>query len=159
MGIGTKELPNPRKIWNINGTLNKGGYLTHYVDLDVQTNGIHKEMRFLLTDLGGEDIILGYPWLTTFEPKVMWKTATIDTMVLPVVIWTVNPHIECIAPIIARTLTEQDKWDIVHTLAEQSTIHTTATDLAIAAKQYTIKTEIPQEYKRHAKVFNEEEAQ
>ena len=90
MGIGTRELPNPCKIWNIDGTMNKGGYLTHYVDLDVQTKGIHKEMRFLLTDLGGEDLILGYPWLATFEPKVTWKTATIDTMALPVVIRTVT---------------------------------------------------------------------
>src|SRR5258708_28718038 len=104
MGIGTKELPNPRKIWNIDGTLNKGGYLMHYTDLDVQTKGIHKEMQFLLTDLGGEDIILGYPWLATFKPKVMWKTATIDTTVLPVVIRTVNPHIERMAPVIARAL-------------------------------------------------------
>src|SRR5260370_32814449 len=129
MGIGTRERPNPHKIWNIDGTMNKGGYLTHYIDLDVQTKGIHKEMRFLLTDLGGEDLILGYPWLATFEPKVTWKMATINTTVLPVVIWTVNPCIERIAPIIARTLTEQDKWNIVHTLAEQSTIRTTATDL------------------------------
>src|SRR5258708_25813429 len=126
MGIGTKELPNPRKIWNIDGTLNKGGYLTHYVDLDVQTKGIHKEMRFLLTDLGREDLILGYPWLATFEPKVMWKTATIDTTVLPIVIQTVNPRIKRITPIIAQTLTEQDKWEIIHTLVKQSTICTTA---------------------------------
>src|SRR5258708_39933801 len=149
MGIGTQELPNPRKIWNIDGTMNKGGYLTHYVNLDVQTKGIHKEMRFLLTDLGGEDLILGYPCLATFVPKVTWKTATIDTMALPVVIHTVNPRIERIAPIIARTLTELEKWDIVHELADQSSIRTTATDLAIKAKQYTVKTEVPSEYRKH----------
>src|SRR5258708_23482202 len=148
MGIGTKELPNPHQIWNIDGTLNKGGYLTHYVDLDIQTKGIHKEMRFLLTDLG-EDLILGYPWLATFEPKVTWKTATIDTTALPVVIRTVNPRIEQMAPIIAQTLTEPEKWDIIHELAEQSTIRTTATELAITAKQYTTKTEIPPEYQKH----------
>src|SRR5260370_1871659 len=119
MGIGTKELPNPRKIWNIDGTMNKGGYLTHYVDLDVQTKDIHKEMRFLLTDLGGEDLILGYPWLATFEPKVTCKTATIDTMALPIVIRTVNQRIERIMPIIARALTEPEKSNIVHKLAHQ----------------------------------------
>ena len=70
MGIGAKPLPNPRKIWNIDGTMNKGGFLTHYADVDVQTKGIHKEMRFLLTDLGGEDLILGYLWLATFEPVI-----------------------------------------------------------------------------------------
>src|SRR5258708_14583381 len=94
MGIGTKELPNPRKIWNIDGTMNKGRYLTHYVHLDVQTKGIHKETQFLLTDLGREDLILGYPCLATFEPKVTWKTATNDTAALPVVIHTVNLRIE-----------------------------------------------------------------
>src|SRR5258708_3351993 len=159
MGIGMKELPNPHKIWNINGTMNKGGYLTHYIDLDVQTKGIHKEMRFLLTDLGGEDLILGYPWLATFEPKVTWKTATINTTALHMVIRTVNPRIERIAPIITRALTEPEKWDIVQELADQSTIRTMATDLAIAAKQYTTKTEIPPKYRKHAKVFNKEEAQ
>src|SRR5260370_25108768 len=116
-------------------------------------------MRFLLTDLGGEDLILGYPWLATFEPKVTWKTATIDTAALPIVIPKVNPRIEHIMPVIARALTEPEKWNIVHELADQSTIHTTATDLAIAAKQYTTKTEVPPEYQKHAKVFNEEEAQ
>jgi predicted aspartyl protease len=85
MGLGMKKLPQPRKIWNINGTLNKGGFLTEYIDLDVQTEGIHKEMRFLVTDLGGEDLILGYPWLSTFEPNITWKMATIDVAALPVV--------------------------------------------------------------------------
>jgi hypothetical protein len=70
MRLGTKRLAQPRKIWNINGTENKGGHLTEYIDLDVQTKHIHKEMQFLVTDLGGEDIILGYPWLSTFEPQI-----------------------------------------------------------------------------------------
>ena len=35
---------------------------------------------------------------------------------------------------------------------------TTATDLAIAAQQYTTKTEVPKEYKNYAKVFSEEES-
>jgi hypothetical protein len=51
-------------------------------------------MWFLVTDLGGEDIILGYPWLSTFEPRITWQTATIDVNALPIVIRTVNPRIE-----------------------------------------------------------------
>jgi hypothetical protein len=91
MRLGTKKLMQPRKIWNIDGTQNKGGLLTEYIDLDVQTKHIHKEMRFLVTDLGGEDIILGYPWLSTFEPQITWRTATINVSALPIVIRTVNP--------------------------------------------------------------------
>jgi hypothetical protein len=52
MGLGLKELPNPRKIFNIDNTTNKSGKITHYLDLDVYTKGIHKEMRFLITDIG-----------------------------------------------------------------------------------------------------------
>jgi hypothetical protein len=37
--------------------------ITHFLNLDVCTNGIHKEMRFLVTDIGHEEILLGYPWL------------------------------------------------------------------------------------------------
>src|SRR5258708_26965463 len=89
----------------------------------------------------------------------MRNAATIDTEALPVVIRTVNPRIERMTPIIARTLTEPEKWNIVHELADQSSIRTTATDLAIKAKQYTAKTEVPPEYQKYAKVFNEEEVQ
>ena len=61
LGLGTGTLKRPRKIWNIDNTGNKSGQITHFVDLDVCTNGIHKEMRFLVTDIGNEDILLGYP--------------------------------------------------------------------------------------------------
>jgi hypothetical protein len=36
--------------------------ITHYLDLNVVTKGIHKEMRFLVTDIGQEEVLLGYPW-------------------------------------------------------------------------------------------------
>ena len=36
--------------------------ITHYVDLNVYTHKIHKEMRFLVADIGKEDVLLGYPW-------------------------------------------------------------------------------------------------
>jgi hypothetical protein len=44
MGLGMKELPTPRKIFNIDNTTNKSGKITHYLDLDVYTKGIHREM-------------------------------------------------------------------------------------------------------------------
>ena len=50
-------------------------------------------MQFLITNLGGEDIILGYPWLATFEPHITWSTATIDVAALPIVIRTINMKI------------------------------------------------------------------
>ena len=69
MGLGTRPLQAPKKLYNVDDTTNKEGAITHYVDLDVYTNGIHKEMRFLVMGIGREDILLGYPWLSTFHPE------------------------------------------------------------------------------------------
>jgi hypothetical protein len=122
MGLGMKELPTPRKIFNIDNTTNKSGKITHYLDLDIYTKGIHREMRFLITDIGSEDILLGYPWLALFEPKFSWRYAVIDKRTLPVVISSVNPCIIRQRPVIATTLSEEEKHHIVRTLESQATI-------------------------------------
>ena len=86
LGLGGQLLERPQKIWNIDGTTNRAGALTHCVDLEVHTGTQQEVMRFLVTDLGGEDLILGYPWLSTFEPKFRWRDAIIDTSSLPIII-------------------------------------------------------------------------
>ena len=131
MGLGLQELPKPRKIFNIDNTTNKAGSITHFLDLSVKTKGITKEMRFLVTDIGSEDILLGYPWLATFEPRFNWQSATIDERTLPVVISSINPTIE--HTVIATTITEASKERIVKQLQGQSRIGGIATELAIQA--------------------------
>jgi hypothetical protein len=149
MGLGMKELPSPRKIFNIDNTTNKSGKITHYLDLDVYTKGIHREMRFLITDIGSEDILLGYPWLASFEPKFSWRHAVIDERVLPVVISSVNPRIIRLRPVIAATLSEEDKAShSPHTsiTVAHSTIRGVSTELAIQAGQNQVAAEVPKVY-------------
>jgi predicted aspartyl protease len=90
MGLGLQTLPTPKKIFNIDNTTNKSGMITHFLDLNVRANGTNKEMRFLVTDIGHE-VLLGYPWLATFEPKFNWRSAVIDERVLPIIISSINP--------------------------------------------------------------------
>jgi hypothetical protein len=146
MGLGMKELPMPRKIFNIDNTTNKSGRITHYLDLDVYTKGIHKEMRFLITDIGNEDILLGYPWLASFEPKFSWRYTVIDEKALPVVISSINPRAIKKQPVIAVMLTDEDKEHIVRTLESQSTIRGVSTELAIQAGQNKVAAEVPKVY-------------
>jgi hypothetical protein len=122
MGLGLQKLPTPKKIFNIDNTTNKSGEITHYLDLDVCTKGIHKEMCFLITNIGSEDPLLGYPWLASFEPRFNWRSAIINEKVLPVVISSINPCVIRQQPVIATLLTEEEKQSIVHTLETQSTI-------------------------------------
>jgi hypothetical protein len=46
-------------------------------------------LQFLNLDrifLMHEDLILGYPWLATFEPQFNWRNSIIDTIHLPIVV-------------------------------------------------------------------------
>ena len=153
MKLGTRELARPKKLYNIDDTTNKAGNVTHYVDLMVETAGKRKEMRFLVSDVGREDAILGYPWLATFEPQFSWAHGTIDVKNLPIVLRSISPAQE--RSIIARI----SKDEINLQLEEECGTRGASTDLAIRAHDEQKKTTIPLEYKRFASVFSNEESQ
>jgi hypothetical protein len=122
MGLGLQELPQPKKIFNIDNTTNKSGMITHFLDLDVCTNGIHKEMHFLVTDIGHKEVLLGYPWLATYKPKFNWRSAVINERILPIIISSINPCIIRNRPVIATALTDETKQTIVRQLESECTI-------------------------------------
>ncbi len=78
MKLGKRPLQKPWKIWNIDNTANRAGEITHYIILNIQTGRVKKRIRFLITNIGSEDIVLGYPWMAAFEPKFTWKNGVID---------------------------------------------------------------------------------
>ena len=49
-------------------------------------------MRFFLTDLGEQKVILGYPWFAAIQPRVDWAKVWINYEQLPVVLRTPNAH-------------------------------------------------------------------
>ena len=102
LGLGAQALEWPQKIWNINRTTNWGGHLTHFVNLEVQMGKEEQNMCFLVTDLGNEDLILGYPWLSTFEPSFSWREGVINTTFLPIFIWSLDWRKTHFKPTIAR---------------------------------------------------------
>ena len=159
LALGTQKLERPRKIWNIDGTNNKAGRITEYVDLSVQTGKKQNKMRFLVTDLGHEDLILGYPWLATFKPKFSWADGTIDVENLPVIVKSLNWETRLTKTTISWTIVEpmltQEKAQIVEELEEEC--FTISTRLAQEACQYQQEVKVPKEYQRHSKVFSEEE--
>ena len=158
--LGTQKLERPRKIWNIDGTNNKAGRITEYVDLSIQTGKKQNKMRFLVTDLGHEDLILGYTWLATFEPKFSWAYGTIDIENLPVIVKSLNWETRLTKTTILRTVAEpmptQEKRQIVEELEEEC--FTISTRLAQEAQQYQQEVKVPEEYQWHSKVFSEEES-
>src|ERR1700761_5223978 len=94
MKIGKLPLKNPRTIWNIDGTHNKARHIKNFMDLQIRCGNQKKQMRFLVTELGGDEIVLGYPWLAAFQPKIDWKNATIEECMQPLVIKTLGLNLE-----------------------------------------------------------------
>ena len=94
MKIGKLPLSRPRAIWNIDATLNKGGTIKDFVDLQVRCGNKTEDMRFLVTELGEDEIVLGFPWLAAFQPRINWKEAVLDEDMQPVVIKTLGLQID-----------------------------------------------------------------
>src|ERR1700761_8001635 len=73
-------LLKPRIIRNIDGTRNKGGNITHYVDLTVALgeaphnwfNAPRQNQRFYVAELGQDHLILGHPWIAAANPTLHW---------------------------------------------------------------------------------------
>jgi hypothetical protein len=136
MRLGQRELDKPKNIYNIDDTTNKSGQITHYLSLAITTAGKTQEMRFLITDIGREDVLLGYPWLSTYEPRFGWRHGTIDESNLPIVLRTVNPHDR--KEVVLRYLSTDERTEIVKELEREvggkpPTIRNASVELTVAA--------------------------
>jgi hypothetical protein len=68
-----QRLAQPRKLYNVDGTLNQSGDLLYYSNLKVQTGDKRVTLHFFLSNLGENKAILGYPWFAAMQPKIDWK--------------------------------------------------------------------------------------
>ena len=157
LGLAMTPLEKPKRIYNIDNTSNKVGSITHSLKLKVTTKGIEKVMRFLVTDIGHEDLLLGYPWLATFEPKFGWKDAIIETGALPILISSTQPVDS--RTVIVNLQSQEEKETIVRELEESTTIQGIATELAIQAGEGKKKVEVPAIYSCFKRLFSEEASQ
>jgi len=73
--LGTKKLEFQRPVYNVDGTENKHGTITHACDLLVKQGNKKEQMRFYVSNLGKDRFILGYPWFRKFNPDVDWENA------------------------------------------------------------------------------------
>jgi hypothetical protein len=169
MKIGTLQLAKPRTIWNVDGTHNKAGTIKNFVDLQVQCGSRTEEMKFLVMDLGEDEIILGYPWLAAFQPKIDWKEAVLDESMQPLVIKTLGLNIDNKVQQVKKAWIRKakslasDGEEIFITQQNQEQIRKTSTATQMAAeakpkKEQTWEQIVPCHYHKWKKVFSETEA-
>ena len=72
-GFPLENLKEPLMARNVDGTENKQGKFTKHVNLNVTIHGRMKNIKMLVTGLGKQKIILGFPWLNNENPDINWK--------------------------------------------------------------------------------------
>jgi hypothetical protein len=61
----------------VDGTLNKQGEITEVVFLTLRCENHCALHRFLVADIGEDDIILGYPFFEATNPQIDWPTGDV----------------------------------------------------------------------------------
>ena len=146
-----KQLVTPRKIFNVNGTTNRKGDIKYYTDLEVRTGEKCTNMRFFLTELGPQKMILGYPWFAAVQPKIDWAKGWIDYAQLPVVIKTPNSR-----AFLNRLMTLPKRGQEAINL-RRTTFQSKVSKLAEQAMEKgRAPLTIPLQYQKHVKVFSEQ---
>jgi len=118
-----------------------------------------KILKFLITNLGKDEVILRYPWLTAFEPVIHWKDATLDKQCQPIIVSSIQVEAQ------TATIYTQEEWEEINEEKEGPYAMlrktTTASELAQKAMDKTPKTfeqMVLEEYRRHERTFNEKES-
>ena len=180
------ELKKHRLIQNVDGSRNSIGSVTHTITLQVHSDTETHSQRSFVIDLGGDDMLLGYPFLAAVNPQIDWTEGiypgevTLSTHNSGA--W--NPERQ------QRTIEENNEQSFLGSKEEGITYSdfipknernttqypyiyarkvTTATQLAIDGRNdYLFKftmpkpdplKKVPKEYFKFRKVFSEEEAQ
>ena len=81
MKIGRFKMERLIPIRNVNGKKNKSENIEYFCWLLVNLGSEKAKMKFYLTSLGNDRIILGYPFLWYFNPEIDWRTAQLKGQV------------------------------------------------------------------------------
>jgi len=159
--LTTHTLKEPRYVYNVDGSNNKAGQITHSCQLELTYGGKNMKQQSFISDLGQDQALLGYPFLREFNPQVNWTQGKLHEAKGIIVQQNIYAPKRNIACEIIRIQHEAIKQ--VGPLKPGKTIYmrqtTFATQWAVAAEKGKQKEpQIPEEYEQHKIVFSEEAA-
>jgi hypothetical protein len=147
-----QKLEQPRIIYNINDTSNKAGSITHKCPIKLQFKDKIKTVDFFVTDLGQDHIVLGFPFLKKFNPKINWETGVIlptnKIFAIPKYLWE---HWWKVWKLDGRLLQKAD-------LLRKTSFAQKWVAAADKQKKQLKEAGVPAKYRHYCKVFSEEEA-
>ena len=141
--LPSMPMKKPRKVRNVDGTTNRMGTITHEVQLMIQFGDYVTLHRFLVADIGEDDIILGYPFFEAANPDIDWAAGTLKGEVI------LSSYEDW------EELPEEDKGTWFHARIAKTTVAQQLAEKATDKKERTWQEQVPQKYHRHGQVFSE----
>jgi len=93
LNLTWKENNTPKPVTNADGSKCGSGMITQYCDIPMKLNDLWKEERFYKAETGTDQVVLGIPWLTNFQPMINWTEGTV-TEVLEVPLHIPTPKVK-----------------------------------------------------------------
>jgi len=69
----SKSIP----VYNINSTSNENGQISEVVDMMLWYKNHSEQTLLMVSNLGKQNLILGFTWLKSHNPEVNWKKGEI----------------------------------------------------------------------------------
>ena len=67
----------------MDGTKNSAGNITHLANIIIDYQGRHEKVTAEVTDLGKNQVILGYTWLKKYNPDIDWTNREVKMTCCP----------------------------------------------------------------------------
>ena len=83
LGLPLEPLASPIHIFNVDGSCNLAGNVTHTTTITMEYLGHCKELRVEVMNLGKNSLILGYMWLKKHNPMIDWQMGTMKFSCCP----------------------------------------------------------------------------
>jgi hypothetical protein len=129
-------------VRNIDGTNNKLGEVTDEVRLSIHHKDYDEEHRFLVANIGEDDIILGYPFFEAANPLIDWPTGRMRGMITTT---EVRSPIKGPSSWIRRITLMLKKTTIAQQLAKQ----------ALSKEEQSWEELVPKQYHKFGSIFSE----
>jgi len=76
-GFKLEKLAKPIKVRNVDGSDNKGGLITHEVEVNLFYRGHVEQVRMDVCKLGKIEVILEMLWFAAHNPEINWETGEV----------------------------------------------------------------------------------
>jgi hypothetical protein len=121
---------------------NKLGKVTDEVQLSIRHEDYNEEHRFLVANIGENDIILGYPFFEAANPLINWPTGRMHGTITTT---EIQPPIKGPSSWIQRITLTLKKTTVAQQLAEQ----------ALSKEEQSWEELVPKQYHRFGSIFSE----